>query len=113
MPAALYQVDGRQSLLRMIAEVFLETWPTVQGDLQQAVRACDAERLVQGAAALKGSMSNFAAEEACEAADLLQQRAAAGDLRGAQEALAMVNLHVWRLRTDLEAYLSEDAPSQS
>jgi CheY-like chemotaxis protein/HPt (histidine-containing phosphotransfer) domain-containing protein len=107
---ALSRVDGKHTLLRLIAEVFLETWPSVQTEIRKAMAKCDAVALVQTVAALKGSLSNFVAQESVEAAQLLQDRAAAGDLRGAQEALAMLNLHVWRLRADLESFLAK-APS--
>jgi hypothetical protein len=50
---------------------------------------------------LRGSVANFGAGEAVEAASLLESLGKSGELSGADEALALLELEMRRLRASL------------
>lgn len=68
LPAVLERVGGDKDLLREIAGIFLEEYPSLIGAIRSAVADNDAPRLERAAHALKGSISNFGARPATAAA---------------------------------------------
>src|ERR1700676_1488611 len=70
---ALSRVGGDRQLLREIAVLFIEECPRAFAEIQAAVAAGNAVRLEHAAHALKGSVANFGARNAVEAAFRLEQ----------------------------------------
>ena len=66
--AALEGLDGDEELLQDLAAVFLEDSPRLMAAVRQAVAEGDPGRLERAAHSLKGSVANFGARAASEAA---------------------------------------------
>ena len=84
--AILSRVDNDLELLKEIADLFLETCPGMMAEIEKALAEKDAKALERAAHALKGSVSNFFAREAVEAALRLETMGRNGDLEGGEEA---------------------------
>jgi len=84
---ALARVGGDEELLREIAVLFIEECPRALADIQEAVAAGDAGKLENAAHALKGSVANFGAKNAVDAAFRLEQMGRANQMTGAEETL--------------------------
>jgi DNA-binding response OmpR family regulator len=72
LAAALERVDGDLELMKELAELFLSECPQRMVEIRQAITMRDASKLQQGAHTLKGSVGNFGAREAFEAAQRLE-----------------------------------------
>lgn len=94
---ALARVDGDHELLTEMAELFLEESPRFVKEIQTAVERGDTQTLSYAAHTLKGSVGNFAATEAAEAARQLEQMGRKGDLAGADRELARLEAALARL----------------
>jgi CheY-like chemotaxis protein len=70
--ALLAGVDGNRTLLRELVRLFLVDCPQRVTEIDEAVRRGDAEALRIAAHTLKGSIGNFAAKSALEAAQRLE-----------------------------------------
>ncbi len=81
------RVGGDRRALAQIVRVFREDHPRQVARIREAIRAADAGALRAAAHALKGAVSNFAADRATAAALRLQQLGERGELDGAAEAL--------------------------
>ena len=97
---ALARVGGDKELLREIAVLFIEECPRALTEIQEAVAAGDAGKLENTAHALKGSVANFGARDAVEAAFRLEQMGRANEMSEAGEMLG-------RLETALSAVCAE------
>ena len=84
---ALARVGGDKQLLREIAVLFMEDCPGAFAEIQAAVATVDAAKLENAAHALKGSVANFGAREAVEAAFHLEQMGRAKDMSEAEGVL--------------------------
>jgi two-component system sensor histidine kinase/response regulator len=84
---ALSRVGGDQQLLREIAILFIEECPRAFAQIQEAIACGDAAKLENAAHALKGSVANFGAREAVEAAFRLEQMGRANDMSEAEKIL--------------------------
>jgi HPt (histidine-containing phosphotransfer) domain-containing protein len=84
---ALSRVGGDKELLREIAVLFVEQCPGALAEIQDAVTRGDAARLENAAHALKGSVANFGARDAVEAAFRLEQMGRTNQMREAEEML--------------------------
>ena len=73
---ALSRVGGDVELLQEIAQLFLEDAPNMLAAIDLALRSGDAHALERAAHSLKGSVSNFGAQCAYEAAFSLETRRA-------------------------------------
>ena len=71
-----------------LARIFLDDCPSRLSAIQAAVEMHDAAALLEAAHALRGSVANFGATRAVEAALTLELMGKAGDLTGAPAALA-------------------------
>jgi CheY-like chemotaxis protein len=85
--AALERVGGDETLLREIVGLFLDDYPKLLADVEAAVAAGDAARLRRAAHTLKGSVGNFGAQQAHDAARELELMGKSGDLSAAGPAL--------------------------
>jgi two-component system sensor histidine kinase/response regulator len=84
---ALARVGGDKELLREIAVLFIEDCPRALAEIQEAVIRGDAPKLENAAHALKGSVANFGARDAVEAAFRLEKMGRAKDMSEAEEVL--------------------------
>jgi HPt (histidine-containing phosphotransfer) domain-containing protein len=83
----LDRVGGDEDLLREITAIFLEEYPSLIEEIHIAVTAHDAKRLERAAHSLKGSVSNFGARAATEAAYTLETLGRRGEMQNAGSAL--------------------------
>jgi len=96
---ALERIGGDEELLKEIAGIFLAEYPALIQDIRIALAKSDPEALERSAHSLKGSVANFEARPAVEAALKLEAMGRAGKLDRAQAAL-----------TELEAILDALQP---
>ncbi len=83
---ALERVGGDQGLLREIAVLFLNEYPRSIAEIRQAIESGDAVGLERAAHSLKGSIGNFGAQQAFQAALHLETIGRSGDLSPVREA---------------------------
>src|SRR5258706_16276107 len=87
---ALSRVGGDKQLLREIAVLFIEECPRAIAEIQDAVARGDAAKLENAAHALKGSVANFGARNAVEAAFSLERMGRANQLTEAEDMLGQL-----------------------
>lgn len=104
---ALSRVGGDTELLKEIAEIFVEDYPNSLTELHTALRQNDAQLLERAAHGLKGSVANFGAQAAVDAALLLEQMGHAEDLTGAPATLAALDRALTALRGELQSLCAE------
>jgi two-component system sensor histidine kinase/response regulator len=100
---ALSRVGGDVELLREIAGLFLEDYPKVMADLREAVAKSDAKAVERTAHALKGSVANFGAQAAVDAALSLETMGRAQQLGKVVEVLQTLEQALAALRPALES----------
>jgi two-component system sensor histidine kinase/response regulator len=103
---ALANLDNNESFLHELIGVFLEDYPELKSDLQEAIAKGDAEHAQQTAHYLKGAIINFTTSPVV---GLLQRIEDAGaDHRGddSKSALAELEPHLERLEQELRAEIS-------
>jgi CheY-like chemotaxis protein len=101
--AALNQMEGDVDLLKEIAEMFLEESPELLDRMRQATAQGDSNALERAAHTIKGSVGNFAAKSAFEAAQRLERIGRDGDLSEAAEAYQVLEREIERLKPALVA----------
>jgi HPt (histidine-containing phosphotransfer) domain-containing protein len=100
---ALSRVGGDVELLKEIAVLFLDDYPKSLKELREAVKARDAKRVERSAHGLKGSVSNFGARPAVEAALQLETMGRAQKLVEVEQVLCSLELALAALRPELES----------
>ncbi len=100
---ALSRVGGDAELLKEIAVLFLDDYPKSLSELRQAIEAGDARRIERSAHGLKGSVSNFGARPAVEAAMRLETMGRAQKLVEVDQVLHSLELALAALRPELES----------
>ena len=105
----LDRFDGERDLLREVAISFLECTPPLLDELHQAIAAGSAPDVTRIAHRLRGSLGNFGAERAMEAALQLEKNGAAGSLAGAGGHCAALVAGYEALRQSLERLLAVPA----
>jgi HPt (histidine-containing phosphotransfer) domain-containing protein len=104
--AVLDRFGGDTALLAHVAELFRQSAQDWLKEIQ-AARACgDFPQMKRVAHTLKGSVSNFLANDAAGAALRVQELAAAADAQQIDTAIAKLESEVQRLLDDLAALLS-------
>jgi HPt (histidine-containing phosphotransfer) domain-containing protein len=94
---ALARVEGDRELLCEMAGVFLDEYPMLLVTMQDALSHGNAQTLTFAVHTLKGSVANFAATNAFEAALRLEKIARQGNLPQAKAALAELEAELIRL----------------
>ncbi|HTU22482.1 MAG TPA: response regulator, partial [Gemmataceae bacterium] len=92
------RVGGDMVLLRELIDVFLTDCPRLWQNLRDALAQGDAHLLSRAAHTLKGSVGNFGAHAAREAAQQLELLAGKGDLMPAIEAARKLETELERLK---------------
>jgi len=100
---ALARVGGDAELLKEIAVLFMAEYPKVLDDLRAAASRGDAKNLERAAHGLKGSVSNFGAAPAVEAARVLEGMGRAEQLEEVAQVIHTLELALAALRPELEA----------
>ncbi len=100
---ALSRVGGDAELLKEIAILFLDDYPKSLAELRAAVETGDARRLERSAHGLKGSVSNFGARSAVDAALQLEIMGRAQTLVQVEQVLHTLELALAALRPELES----------
>ncbi len=85
---ALERLGGDEELLREVARLFLDEYPALMVEIREAVTALDADGLQRAAHTLKGSVSNFGADAAYNAAFVLEMMGRTRDLAQVERGLA-------------------------
>ena len=108
----LDRVGGDEELLYEIAAIFLEEYPSLLHDIKAAVSGGDAKRLERAAHSLKGSVGNFGAHNATQAAYRLEISGRREDLRDAPKALEDLVSEFRSLQPDLERLAAQHTPTR-
>lgn len=96
------RVGSSTEFLQEISALFLEEYVSTWDAIQKAVRDKDAVMLARAAHTLKGSVSNFAAHAAQNAARQLEIIGISGDLSEIDEAMEHLKREMERLMPLLE-----------
>jgi two-component system sensor histidine kinase/response regulator len=105
---ALSRVGGDEELLREIAVLFLDDYPQLVTKIQDALLRNDAQDLERASHSLKGSVANFGAEPAYQAALELEKIGRSRDLTNAKVAYAGLQETLNSLRPQLLALAGSD-----
>jgi signal transduction histidine kinase/DNA-binding response OmpR family regulator len=97
--AALARVEGDVGLLKELVALFLKDLPRMLTNLREAVTAGDATAIERAAHQLKGSVGNFAAQPAFEAALKLEVLGRNATLSYAKPAYAELENEINRLKS--------------
>lgn len=100
---ALSRVGGDAELLKEIAQLFLSEYPSMLEQLREALAAGDAKLVERTAHGLKGSVANFGAPAAVEAARMIEVLGRAQQLAEVQQVLRTLELALATLHPELEA----------
>jgi two-component system sensor histidine kinase/response regulator len=100
---ALSRVGGDVQLLKEIAQLFIEDYPKAMEEIRQAAHRGDAKFLERTAHGLKGSVANFGAPAAVEAARTLEAMGRAEQLAEVQQVIQSLELALAALRPELES----------
>jgi two-component system sensor histidine kinase/response regulator len=100
---ALSRVGGDAELLKEIAVLFLDDYPKSLNDLHAAAKIGDAKGVERSAHGLKGSVSNFGARPAVDAALQLETMGRAQKLVEVEQVLHTLELALAVLRIELES----------
>jgi two-component system, sensor histidine kinase and response regulator len=100
---AMSRVGGDAELLKEIALLFLDDYPKSLSELRQAVQVGDARQIERTAHGLKGSVSNFGARPAVDAASELETMGRAQQLIEVEQVLRTLELALAALRPELES----------
>jgi HPt (histidine-containing phosphotransfer) domain-containing protein len=99
--------EGDEELMREIAELFLKDYPSRIAEVRDALACADPLRLAQAAHSLKGSLGNFGAAGAVEAALGLELMGRRGVLTNPGEALAALERELVPVLEALTAIASD------
>ncbi len=101
--AAVKHLEGDVELLKEIAQVFLDQSPALLSVMREAAETGDNKALERAAHTIKGSVSNFAAKGAFDAAHQLENIGRRGDLSSVEEAFSILEDEIERLKPALVA----------
>lgn len=99
---ALERLGGDEQLLCEVAQLFLAECPELVLQVRAAVADRSAEALQQAAHSLKGSVSNFGADAASDAALALELMGRTGQLSGAESGLSALEQALAYIQPALE-----------
>ncbi|MBI5572497.1 MAG: Hpt domain-containing protein [Desulfomonile tiedjei] len=97
----LDRVGGDAELLKEVVGLFIDDCPRLLSEIREAFLDGDAARVEKVAHALKGSVGNFAAEAAVQAAFKLESMGRSRDLTGASEALMQLEREIDWVKEEL------------
>lgn len=98
---AMLRVGGDAELLKELAQLFLEEYPRLIAELRAAHQQGDAKQVERTAHGLKGSVANFGAKPAVDAAYQIEQLGRGGRLDPVAELLQSLDLALLALQSEL------------
>ena len=107
LEAALARVEGDEELLKEVAGMFLEQCPETLSEIRDAIVAKDPKALQRSAHALKGSVGNFGAQGAYDAAYRLERMGRKGEFDQCPRALVELEDALQVLESQLAKLTSE------
>jgi len=102
----LGRVEGDRLLLNEIIQMFLEDCPMLMADIRASLRDQHAGRLKLAAHSLRGAVGNLSAAASERAAQSLEMIGRSGDLTGADDVLAVLDIAVECLESRLREILA-------
>jgi len=102
---ALARVEGDDTLLRELIQLFLDDYPRTLADLHAAIAKGDTSAAERHAHTLKGAASNFEAGPVVTAGQRLETSAYRKDLANVATQVKELERALAELRIDLETYL--------
>jgi HPt (histidine-containing phosphotransfer) domain-containing protein len=102
----MIRFDGDMELLVRLVKVFFAELPKYRDDIAAAIAAGDSHALRHAAHSLKGVLGTFAAHNGREIAVRLEKIGFGGELAGAQEVLAELDLELETIRPLLAGFLT-------
>lgn len=109
LDAALSRVDGDREFLNEIVLLFLQDYPKALEEIRAAIARQDPQAVTFFANSLRGSLSNFSATPAVNAALQLETLGRQGDLSTAQSALTQLEESIAELKPALASLVMENA----
>ena len=103
LDAVLERVGGDEGLLREIIDIFLEEYPGIFANIGSSVEKRDALALERSAHTLKGSVSNFGARSATQAAHDLELMGRRNDFQTAPGTVEMLKCELAALHSALSS----------
>lgn len=100
---ALSRVGGDSELLQEMAQIFLEECPSQMLAVRSAVAARDPKAVERSAHSLKGSVGNFGATMAQQAALALEMLGRRGQLEDVDSALYQLEDAIHQLQPEMES----------
>jgi two-component system, sensor histidine kinase and response regulator len=108
----LDRVGGDKDLLKEVVALFLDDCPKLIEQMREAIQESDPGGLQKAAHTLKGSVSNFGASLAVQAALDLETMGKTGDICGAAGALEVLEKGIDRIRVELISFKEEIEQSE-
>ena len=103
--ALLVRIEGDETLLRELVELFLEDTPQRLDHIRDAFVDNDCQRLERAAHTLKGSVGNLCAYRAYETAKRLERLARTGEGQRIMEAVTDLEMEMAHLQLVLSAFV--------
>ncbi|MDJ0522934.1 MAG: Hpt domain-containing protein [Planctomycetota bacterium] len=100
--AAAQTTPGGPETVIELAGLMQELCPQMLGKIHAGLEADDAAEVRLAAHTLKGAARHLVAAELAAAAEVVESRAAAGDLRTAQEAVPALESAIGRVTAEIE-----------
>jgi HPt (histidine-containing phosphotransfer) domain-containing protein len=98
---ALSRVGGDAELLKELCELFLEEYPRLLKQMQDAYQEGQATPLSRAAHSLKGCVANFGAKGAVDLAAEIEHLSGKGDLQSVGEMIRNLDLTLLALQAEL------------
>jgi two-component system, sensor histidine kinase and response regulator len=95
--------DGDPDFLAEIVNLFLETYPELLSEIENAVSIKDAVALGRAAHTMKGAVANFGARAVVDQATTLEMMGKSGDLESADDAAQSLRALMEKLVPELES----------
>ncbi len=102
------RLDGDMDLFRELAELFIEDSQKLLNTIKEAIDNKDSEKLRKYAHTIKGSVSNFSAPEAYEAAYELENIGRNNELEKAGEGYSLLLSKIDEAREAMKLLIKED-----
>jgi signal transduction histidine kinase/DNA-binding response OmpR family regulator len=107
--AILAQVDGDTELLAELVDLFLDTYPSLLGEIRQGIRDQVPSRVSEAAHSLKGALANFWPTAGMDLVLTLELMGRDGNLSRAGEKLRELEVNMGRIESALCALRDEMA----
>ena len=98
---------NKREFLEKIVKMFIDKCSEALSEIRQTITSGDSKALEHAAHSLKGSIGNFAAQPAFEAALRLEMMGRDDNLTHAEDAFAVLENEITLLKSELVAIISE------